>query len=174
MTLTRREFFLSGIYVFIVLCVGVYFFFYKFVFVQYQEVDSQIVSVEKALVKIQSIVANEDIVNQRYHTFEKKFMAGDMNQTASTDILQDIKTKAATAGLNVINIKPFTMKEKGGYGEFDFKLETEGKLKNVGRLLYDLDNSPYLFTVKYIQFNARSKAEDLQIQFMLSAILAKE
>ena len=174
MSLTRRERFLAASYCLVILFIGVYAFFYKFIFMQYKQVDTQVVLIKKALSEIELVIATKDIVNQRYQMFEKKFKAGVVKQTGSTEILQDMKTKASTAGLNVINIKPFTLKDKDGYGEFDFKLETEGTLKNVGRFLYDLDNSLYLFTVKYVQINARSKAENLQIQFMLSAVLAKE
>ncbi|MCP4649845.1 MAG: type 4a pilus biogenesis protein PilO [PVC group bacterium] len=174
MNLTRREILLSFIYLIVVIGIALYFFFYKFLFIRHNKVNTQITSVENALTKMNSIMASKSIVEKEYSVFEKKLSSEKVKQTASTEILQDIKTKAAQAGLNVINIKPFLLKKEGLYGAFDFKLETEGTLKNIGQFLYNLDDSPYLFTIKYLQMNARTQGEHLQVQLMLSAILAKE
>ena len=95
-------------------------------------------------------------------------------QTVSTDILQDIKVKASGAGLNVINLKPLAVKQVGLHGEFDFKLETEGHLKNFGKFLYDLDDSPYIFGIKHTQINAQARGAPLKLQLLLSAALAKK
>ncbi|MFH2139029.1 MAG: type 4a pilus biogenesis protein PilO [Candidatus Omnitrophota bacterium] len=173
MSLTRRELFLTVFYLIIIGCVAIYFFFYKYLFTQYNSINEEIFSVEQALSKINSIMDSKDIVEKEYSEFEQKLSSGKIEKAASTEILQDIKTKAASAGLNVINIKPFLLKEEGLYGEFDFKLETEGALKNLGQFLYELDDSLYLFTIKYMQVNAGSQGESLQVQLMLSAMLAK-
>lgn len=173
MILKRRELFLLIFYLFMLLVIGVYFFFFRFVYPRYKIINNQILGAEEALVKINRILASKVLVEKEFNTFEKKFATDKEEQAASWQILQNIKSKATNAGLNVINIKPLVMKQEGSYGAFDFKLETEGYLQNFGKFLYNLDDSPYIFTLKYTQLNAQARGEPLKVQLLLSAAVTK-
>ena len=74
----------------------------------------------------------------------------------------------------MISLKPLSVKQEGLYGEFDFKLETEGHLKNLGKFLYDLDDSAYIFGIKHTQINAQERGASLKLRLLLSAALAKK
>ncbi|MBI4845432.1 MAG: hypothetical protein HY810_03030 [Candidatus Omnitrophica bacterium] len=175
MNLSRRESLLLNTYFFIVVGGVVYFFFFSFALPRYREVNEKIISIENALVKVNDILQAKNILEKKYSYFDSKFSSNkEIKQTVSTEVLQDIKAKVGNAGLSLINIKPLALKEESLYGEFDFKLETEGDLKNCGLFLYNLDDSPYLFTVKFIQISAQSQGEPLKVQLLLSAALAKE
>ncbi len=174
MKLKHRELFLSSLYLGIVIVSSIYFFLFKFIYPQYKIVNGQILTTEKGLSKIEAILGNQERIEKEYRLFEQKLSSKEIKQTVSTEILQDIKSKASTAGLNVINIKPFSLKAENLYAEFDFKLDTEGQLKNLGSFLYNLDDSPYIFTIKYIQANAQTQEAPLRVQLLLSAFLAKE
>lgn len=174
MSLSRRELLLLSFYLIIIVSIGIYLFFFKYGYPHYKQVNEKIITVENALFKIQRILQSKEVVEQEYNAYEQKFSDKKTKQTLSTDILQDIKGKAAVAGLNVINIKPLSLKEAELYSEFDFKLETEGGLKNFGQFLYNLDASPYIFTLKYTQINAQGRGDSLKIQLLISAVLAKE
>ncbi len=174
MTLNRRETFLMGFYLVMIVAIGVYFFFFQIVAPRYNMLKSRIVSTEEALLKVRKILSTKDIVEREFNTFQEKFSPKEIKQTVSTQILQDIKEKASEAGLNVINLKPLSVKQEGLYGEFDFKLETEGHLKNLGKFLYDLDDSAYIFGIKHTQINAQERGAPLKLQLLLSAALAKK
>ncbi|MBU1043694.1 MAG: type II secretion system protein M [Candidatus Omnitrophica bacterium] len=162
-----------SVYLCLILGIGVYFFFFQFAYPRYVIINSQIESAETALSQISQILNGKTVIEKEYNDFVQKFEANSA-KPAVTDILQDVKSKAGTAGLNVINVKPFPLKDDGMYNEFDFKLETEGELKNLGRFFYALDKSPYMFSIKHTQINAQAKDEPLKVQLLLSAILAKE
>ena len=174
MKLNRREILLMCFYVLLILGAGIYFFFFQIIAPRYNRLNSKIESTEAALLRVSNILIRSDIIEREYRAFQDKFNAGEIKQTASTDILQDVKVKASEAGLNVINLKPLTVKQDGMMGDFDFKLETEGHLKNFGKFLYDLDDSPYIFGIKYTQINAQEKGAPLKLQLLLSAALAKK
>ncbi len=174
MTLNRREIFLMCFYLVLVLGVGAYFFFFQIVAPRYNMLKSKIALTEDALLRVNKIVTRSDVIAKAFKVFQDKFSPGEIKQTVSTDILQDIKVKASQAGLNVINLKPLNVKQDGLQGEFDFKLEIEGHLKNFGKFLYDLDNSPYIFGIKHTQINAQERGSPLKLQLLLSAALAKK
>ncbi len=174
MTLNRREIFLMTSYLGIIFVIGVYFFFFQIVAPKHKILNSKIASTENALIKVNRILSTRDIVEREFDVFQEKFSPKEIKQTVSTEILQDIKVKASEAGLNVINLKPLAVKQEGLYGEFDFKLETEGHLKNFGKFLYDLDDSAYIFGIKYTQINAQERGAPLKLQLLLSAALDKK
>ncbi|MFH1062441.1 MAG: type 4a pilus biogenesis protein PilO [Candidatus Omnitrophota bacterium] len=173
MSLVRRELFLLSFYLCLILGIGVYFFFFQFAYPRYVIINTQIQSAETALSQINQILNGKSIIEKEYDDFVQKFKSN-LDKPAATDILQDVKSKAGIAGLNVTNVKPFPLKEDGVYAEFDFKLETEGELKNLGRFFYTLDKSPYMFSIKNTQINAQAEGEPLKVQLLLSAILAKD
>ncbi|MFH1093165.1 MAG: type 4a pilus biogenesis protein PilO [Candidatus Omnitrophota bacterium] len=174
MTLNRNEMFLMGFYLVMIVALGVYFFFFQIVAPRHNMLKSKIVYTEEALLRVNKILSTSAIVEKEFNSFQEKFSRKEVKETVSTDILQDIKVKASEAGLNVINLKPLSVKQEGLYGEFDFKLETEGHLKNFGKFLYDLDDSAYIFGIKYTQINAQEKGAPLKVQLMLSAALANK
>ena len=174
MKLNRREFVLVVVYLIIICGAGGYYFFFQFGYPRYKEVNSKIKDMETALIKINTILESKELVEKEYNVFEKKFSVKENRETRSTDILQAIKAKVGDAGLNVINIKPLAVKKEGLYDEFEVKVETEGELKNFGKFLYALDDSPYVFAVKYTQIAAQAQGEPLKIQLLLSAATAKE
>ncbi|MCK4995163.1 MAG: hypothetical protein KAS13_09005 [Candidatus Omnitrophica bacterium] len=174
MTLNSREIFLMGFYVLMIVGIGVYFFFFQIVSPAHSMLTNKISSTEEALLRVTKILSTSDIVEKEFDSFQGKFSPQAIKETVSTDILQDIKVKASEAGLNVINLKPLTVKQDGLQGEFDFKLETEGHLKNFGKFLYDLDDSPYIFGIKHTQINAQERGAPLKLQLLLSAVLAKK
>ena len=171
--LTKRELFLLVSYVAIVFAIGLYFSLFKLFYVKNQEIKSQTVAVAEALAKIDSILKDKQAVEEEYRVFEQKLVNKELQETITTEILQDIKSKAAQAGLNVVNIKPFALKEEGGYAEFPIKLETEGDLENLGKFLYNLDETAYIFAIKNLQMNAQTQSAPIKIQLLLTAILAK-
>lgn len=173
MILKRRELALAVFYVFLLVFIAVYIFFFRFSYPRYIMLNNQIQSNEEALVRINKILNSKDYVEKKYNAFEEKFKVKATEQNSSTQILQDIKVKASDAGLNVINIKPLAIKQEELYGEFDFKLETEGYLANLGQFLYDLDDSPYIFIIKYAQINAQAAEQPLKVQLLLSAALTQ-
>jgi len=174
MKLRPREMFLVNVYMVIVVCILLYFFFFQFGYPKHTSINARIGVLENSLEKINGILNSKDMVEKQYAAFEKKLSVKQTPGTADTEILQDIRGKAVRAGLNVINIKPLSLKEDDDlYGAFDFKLETEGELKNLGRFLYDLDNSPYIFSIKFTQINAQTQGEPLKVQLLLSAALAR-
>ncbi|MCG2712958.1 MAG: type 4a pilus biogenesis protein PilO [Candidatus Omnitrophica bacterium] len=174
MTLNSREIFLMGFYLVMIVGIGTYFFFFQVVAPRHNILKGKIVSTEEALLRVSNILSTRDIVENEYNSFQEKFSRKEVKQTVSTEILQDIKDKAFQAGLNVINLKPLSVNREGLYGEFDFKLETEGHLKNFGKFLYDLDDSAYIFGIKYTQINAQEKGAPLKLQLLLSAALANK
>ncbi|RKY34464.1 MAG: hypothetical protein DRP78_06510 [Candidatus Omnitrophota bacterium] len=173
MSLTHRELSLAVIYMIIVVCIGVYLLFVNMGYARYKQINSDIIACERALGKINFILARKNVIEKEYNTFREKLASKKIEQTISTEILQEIKGKAAFAGLNVINIKPFYLKDEGLYGRFDFKIETEGELQNLGRFLYNLDDSPYIFAVKYMQLNAQKQQEFLKMQLLLTTTFSK-
>lgn len=174
MTLNRREIFLMGFYLVMIVGVGVYFFFFRIVAPRHNMLKSKIASTEEALFRVNKILSSSDTIEKEFKSFQEKFSGQEIKETVSTEILQDIKVKASEAGLNVINLKPLTVKQEGMQGEFDFKLETEGHLKNFGKFLYELDDSAYIFAIKYTQINAQERGAPLKLQLLLSAALAKK
>lgn len=173
MKLNRGELTLLFIYIFILGVSGIYFLVFNSVYAKNRAINEQIEMMQQALTKLDAILTNKDEVEKEYKAFEQKLSTKEIKPTVSTEILQDIKSKATQAGLNVVNIKPFALKEEGLYGEFSFRLETEGEIKNFGRFLYNLDESAYIFTIKFLQLNAQSQEAQLKIQLLLSALLAK-
>jgi Tfp pilus assembly protein PilO len=173
MNKVKRQIALYCLYICLVFGLGFYFFCFKFVYPRYKILNEQAKTKQAELTRLTSILQGQTAVEKEYDAFLAKFQA-DSGQLAATDILKDIKSKAGSAGLNVINVKPFPLKEDGLYSEFDFKLETEGELKNFGRFLYTLDKSPYMFSIKNTQINAQVQAEPLKVQLLLSAVLPKE
>ncbi len=173
MIFLRRELFLMTVYLCLVLGIGGYVFLFQFAYPRYTVINSQILSAETALGQISQILNGKTLIEKEYNNFVLRFQSSDAKPVA-TDILQDVKSKAGTAGLNVTNVKPFPKKDNGTYDEFDFRLETEGELKNLGRFFYGLDKSPYMFSIKNTQINAQSAGEPLKVQLFLSAILAKD
>ena len=174
MKLNRRELTLLSLYLFMVMAIGIYFFFGQIISPRYKLLDEQISSKEESLLKVSKILNSKAIVDREYNAFQQKFSPKEIKQTVSTEILQDIEGKASDAGLYVINLKPLTVKQEGLYGEFDFKLETEGDLKKLGKFLYDLDDSEYIFGIKYTQINAQNRGGPLKVQLFLSAAIAKK
>ena len=174
MTLNRREIFLMVFYLVMVVGIGVYFFFFQVVTPRHNMLKSEIAATEEALNRVNKILGTGDTIEKEFKSFQEKFSQQGIKETVSTEILQDIKVKASEAGLNVINLKPLAVKQEGMQGEFDFKLETEGHLKNLGKFLYNLDDSAYIFAIKYTQINAQEKGAPLKLQLLLSAALAKK
>ncbi len=172
MGLSRRELFLVYFYFIIIAIIAVYFVFLKISYPRYTEVNQKIKGLENMLMKINAVMNSRNLVDKEYDVLRKKFASAGNEKAASTDILQDIKSKAGDSGLNVINIKPLSLKDDELYNEFDFKLETEGELSNFGNFLYNLDNSPYIFKIKYTQINAQGIGEPLKIQLLLGASLS--
>jgi len=173
MNLSKRETLLFNFYALMIVGLGLYFFFFGFLHPQFVEVNSKIINVESALSKINAIVNSKDLVEKQFDIYREK-LTPNVRTTSSTRVLKDIESKAQKSGLNVINVKPLTVKEEGLYGEFDFNLEVEGELKSLGKFLYDLDESSYLFKLKFTQINAQSLGEPLKFQLLLSASLAKD
>ncbi|MCM8813485.1 MAG: type 4a pilus biogenesis protein PilO [Candidatus Omnitrophica bacterium] len=122
--------------------------------------------------KIEAIVRESESVAARYAELTAS-SAGAEFSSGGTDILVDVKNKAAAAGLQVINVKPFDVLNQGAYAEFRFKVEMEGALQNLGNFLYHLDQSPYTMAVRFTQLHAQSSGEPLKIQLILNAILFK-
>ena len=174
MKLNRRESILLAVYLMIIAVVFVSQFLSRFGFKQHREVSEKIAALEQGLMRVEAILESKPVVEREYNLLQRKFTLPEGKEIVSTEILQDIKKKAGDAGLNVINIKPFPLKTEGLYKKFDFKIETEGELQNLGEFLYKLDESPYLFNIKYSQVNAQARGEPLKMQLMLSAALAKE
>ncbi|MBU1088124.1 MAG: type II secretion system protein M [Candidatus Omnitrophica bacterium] len=162
-----------SLYLCLILGIGLYFFFFQFAYPRYTIINSKIQAAETGLSQINQILNGKTVIEKEYNDFVQKFQANS-GKPALTDILQDVKSKAGMAGLNVTNVKPFPLKEDGIYNEFDFKLETEGELKNLGSFFYALDKSPYMFSIKHTQINAQAEGEPLKVQLLLSAILAKD
>jgi len=173
MSLKRREVILGGFYLALLAGIGVYLFFFRFTYPRFKAVIEKISTAEDALLRINKVLNSKKLVEKKFNAFEQKFNTKASDQNSTTLILQDIKGKASDAGLNVINIKPLSRTGEGLYAEFDFKLETEGYLQNLGKFLYDLDNSPYIFNIKYTQINAQAFEEPLKVQLLLSAALVK-
>jgi len=174
MKLGRKELFLLSSYCLVIFGAVIYFFFFRFAHAQFKTVNSSINEGEKALSHIQMVLANRDEIEQQYRDFEQKLSSSALTQNISTEILQDIKSKATATGLNVINVKPFSLRDEPSHAEFDFKLETEAEIKDFGHFLYNLDASPYIFTIKHAQISAQTRGEPLKIQILLSAVLTKE
>ena len=174
MNSVKKQIGLIFLYVILFFGTTVYFAFFRFSYPRYASVNKQIKAKQAILGSLTQILNGQSAIDDEYDAFVEKFK-GNLNDPAATEILKDIKTKAGSAGLNVINIKPFPLKDdKGTYKEFDFKLETEGQLKNLGRFLYTLDKSPYMFSIKNTQINAQSESEPLKVQLLLSALISKE
>ncbi len=132
--------------------------------------DQRIRQAESELARVNGILARQDAVEQAYKSLERKLVERGVSETVSTEILQDVKARAAESGLNVLNIKPFRSREEGGYEEFDFKLEMEGELSELGSFLYDLNASAYIFQIKNMLITAQLENENLKIQLLLSAL----
>ena len=173
MIFLRRELFLMTVYLCLILGIGGYVFFFQFAYPRYFVINSQILSAETALAQIKQILKGKTLIEKEYNYFVLRYQSSKV-KPAATDILQDVKSKAGIAGLKVVNVKPFPKKDDGAYDEFVFKLETEGELKNMGRFLYGLNKSPYMFSIKNTQINAQSKGDPLKVQLILSAIISKE
>lgn len=173
MSLMRRELFLMTVYLCMVLGIGGYVFFFQFAYPRNTIINSQIKAAETVLDQINQILNGKTLIEKEYNDFVLRFKSNTAKPDA-TDILQDVKSKAGIAGLNVTNVKPFPWKADEAYDEFDFKLETEGELKNLGRFFYGLDKSPYMFSIKNTQINAQAEGEPLKVQLLLSAVLAKD
>lgn len=173
MSFARRELFLFSFYLCLILGMGIYFLFFQFAYPRYAIINTQIQSAETALSQIGQILNGKVMIEKEHDDFVQKFKSN-LGEPAATDILQDVKSKAGIAGLNVTNVKPFPIKDDGVYAEFDFQLETEGELKNLGRFFHTLDKSPYMFSIKNTQINAQAEGEPLKVQLLLSAILAKD
>ncbi|MDD5746753.1 MAG: hypothetical protein PHO30_05755 [Candidatus Omnitrophica bacterium] len=174
MGIKQRKLVLAGGYVLLGVAAAAILGFSRYVYPLYAQVRERVRSQEEALWKIQTILGRKETVEKEFSLLQKKFLADAQNVSEiSTNILQEIKSKAGTAGLNVINIKPLSGPDESDTGAFDVKLETEGDLRGFGRFLYDLDNSPYLFSLKYTQINAQAQNEPLKVQMLLSVALAK-
>jgi General secretion pathway protein M. len=172
MGIKQRKLVLAGGYVLLGVAAAAILGFSRYVYPLYAQVRERVRSQEEALWKIQTIWAERTV--KGIFAAAEKFLADAQNVSEiSTNILQEIKSKAGTAGLNVINIKPLSGPDESDTGAFDVKLETEGDLRGFGRFLYDLDNSPYLFSLKYTQINAQAQNEPLKVQMLLSVALAK-
>ncbi|MFH1459225.1 MAG: type 4a pilus biogenesis protein PilO [Candidatus Omnitrophota bacterium] len=172
-SLTVRERYLFLVYLGIILIIGLYFGLFRFAVPAHFNINEKIVQNENILIKIYAILNKKEIVEKQYHAFLNKFKQIDKGKIGSTEILQDIKGQAQEAGLNVINVKPLLEKDEDLYRRFNFKLETEGELKNFGKFLYKLDDSSYLFTIKYAQINAQEQDQPLKFQFLLSVAIPK-
>ena len=174
--LTPRAGLLILVYAGIMAVLGGYSFFYKYGFAELRRVSAEIGGVSALLAGSEGVLAQEQAVDLEYARVQEKLRSGKSGENVTTEILQDIKSKAQEAGLNVINIKPFGLKHDAGsmYGTFDFKLETEGNLTNLGSFLYRLDDSPYLFGVKHSQINSHVQDGLLKFQLLLSALVTQE
>jgi len=91
------------------------------------------------------------------------------------ELLDNLTAPGTRAGVSIMSLQPFPPEEKPSLTRLTFKLQLEGRYRNIGRYLQELENMDRLIMVDNIQLTT-SESGDLKIQaqLLVSTYLLKE
>ncbi|MCM8779342.1 MAG: type 4a pilus biogenesis protein PilO [Candidatus Omnitrophica bacterium] len=157
---SRRERILFFITVGVIVSAGVINFIVAPVRKRWRRLNSQIVNLKAKLNHYIKILGLEQEIEKRYNTYADYLKTKGSHEEALASVLQEIEKLARTCGILLTNIVPSGLEEKDFYQKFEVRMETEGDISSLGRFLYELQKSKYLFRVVRLNITTKSGSQD--------------
>ncbi len=128
---------------------------YSFVFAPLIEklafVNREIEGKELKLIKNKKILSREQPVADSYKKYEQYLKQNVSDEQTMASILSDIEAVAHEVNIQVNDMKPRKVKRVDFYNSFAVEIECEGKLQEIIKFLYKLQNPPHLLRAEKVR-----------------------
>lgn len=138
---------------------------------KYQHQKVEVLRKEKEFLKLSRVFLNREGIESEYKRFKEKIGSEISDEEAVSKFLKEIENLTRKARLQIISMKPSSVKERDLYKESLIEMETEGNISNLARFLYELEKVDKFLKVKRLQVNSISRASSLKIYLMIGKIL---
>lgn len=120
----------------------------------------------------------EAIVLEKYRSLEERLeRAKEMlpNRNDVSGLLEGLTEPGKRTGVSVLSLLPYPPEDMPKLTKFSFKLQLEGKYRNIGRYLAALESLDRLIVVDNVQLTgSEGNSRNVQAQVLASTYLFKE
>ncbi|MCM8765339.1 MAG: type 4a pilus biogenesis protein PilO [Candidatus Omnitrophica bacterium] len=157
---SRRERVLLFITVGIIILAGLLNFLVIPVRKKWRRLNSQIVNLKTKLGRYAKIISLEQEIEARYNVYADYLKTKGSPEEALASVLQEIEKFARSSGVLLTNIVPSTLEVKDFYQKFEVRMEIEADISSLGRFLFELQKSKYLFRIVRLSIATKSGSKD--------------
>jgi Tfp pilus assembly protein PilO len=106
------------------------------------------------LITMEQALRRRELIETLCRKFEQRILARGTDAEELGLLLKELESITRVRKVQVKSIRPMPSQWVGGYREFLVSVEVEGRVQNILELLYSIENSPKILTVKQLKINA--------------------
>jgi len=129
--------------------------------------NNEIESKELKLRKNQKILNLEKSASLDYKKYEQYLKQNASEEQAMASLLSEIESVAHQVNIQVNDMKPRKVKRIDFYNNFAVEIDTEGRLSDILKFVYTLQNSPHLLKAENVRLEKQSSASSLLKGYLL-------
>jgi hypothetical protein len=167
--LKKQELLLLSIWFIIIAVVGIDGFVRKFS-ARFVSLNEEVSLLEEKFMRLRSLTKQAQAIQTQYD----KFISEYRRINGSDSLLQEIEKIAKRTNINLLNIKPNTVKDEGLYLTYSVKIEAQDEAAAIARFLGILTDQVKSATIDRLQINAQNKEELPKATIAISAAAFKE
>jgi len=119
---------------------------------QEEFLDQKITSLQKTLTHNLKIIQTAEAMEAQYAAYKNQYGALVKDDKAVSTMLSELEQAAGKLGLHVTDLKPERIKHNEYTNQFTVGLTIHSEFVDIVRLLYVLQQPPYLFDVERAEF----------------------
>ncbi len=113
------------------------------------------------LITMEQALRRREQIETLCRKFEQRILARGTDAEELGLLLKELESITRVRKVQVKSIRPMPSQWIGSYREFLVFVEVEGRVHNILELLYSIENSPKILTVKQLKMNALRSGPDL-------------
>ncbi len=172
LNLSKRERNISMVIALLLFSYAAYSFLFAPLAERLSVLNKEIAAKELKLKKNKKILGREQVVTADYQKYEKYLRQGSSDEQEMASVLSEIEAVAHSVNIRINDMKPRKVKKIDFYNSFAVEVESEGKLLEIVKFIYQLQSPPHLLKAEKVRLERQaSSAASLKGYLLVTKIL---
>jgi len=167
--LSKRERYILYICIFVVASSLLYSFVVEPTARRWRDLGREILTQRAKLDKNLKVIAREESTRQEYERYAANVRQKGSDKEEMASLLREVETLARASGVHITDIKPRPVKDMQFYKRYIIEVESEAKIRQLTRFIYQLQRSRQLLKVEKLRLTAKGRGTPLLKSYMLIA-----
>ena len=128
----------------------------------FSKLNRQIRSTSLKLERNHKMLRHQEIIRSEYNKYRGLIKPTPSDEEEIASMLKVIESTARSNKIDISNIRPQPVKDRGYYKDFTFELVSEAELKEIVKFIYDLQGSKNLLRVRKFTLSSSSSKNRLK------------
>ncbi len=133
-----------------------YAFFFEPLTDRLSVLNKEIGAKQLKLKKNKKILSREKSVTSDYQKYEKYLKQGSSDEQEMASVLSEIEAVAHSVNIRINDMKPHKVKRIDFYNNFAVEIESEGKLLEIVKFIYQLQSPPHLLKAEKVRLERQA------------------